>query len=90
MKDEIKTNEQLITELTELRKNIRSFIHSIGYTLTVILGNIDIAIISLQRGETKDEIIKYLLEAQNEREEVNELIHKLSSMIIRDMEDNEE
>jgi len=90
MRDEIKTNEQLITELKELRKSIKNFIHSIGYTHTVILGNIDIAIISLQRGEAKDETIKYLLEAQNEREEVNELIHTLSSMIIRDIEDNGE
>ena len=84
MKYEDETKEQLISELVEMQKNIRELIHSLGQPLTVVKGDITLAIaIIMQDNQAVDRVLERLNEAASMFKEIERIIQQLSLIAYR-------
>ena len=86
MKDMDKTKEQLIDELCQMRQGIGEISDRLNNILTAIFGNIALARIDAEKGETRSKIIERLANAEKTLTEINGLTRRLLSLLSTPLE----
>ena len=80
MKDEDKTKEQLIDELSQVRQEVGEISDRLNNILTGTFGNIALARMYAEKGETTSKILESLAEAKNTFTEIRALTQRLLTL----------